>query len=86
MGHIIGNAMAVNVLERLMPRVLFSMGWVDEVFDPWEWGLTDTQSKKKTKAKPKAKHKKSAKETESEAKREAKSDESSSSPDSDDSD
>lgn len=36
MGHIVGNAMAVNVLERLMPRVLFSMGWVEEVIDPWE--------------------------------------------------
>ena len=30
MGGMIGNAMSVNVLERLLPRVLFSLGKVDK--------------------------------------------------------
>ena len=37
-GHMIGNSMSVNVLERLLPRVLMSAGLVprDSVPDWWE--------------------------------------------------
>ena len=35
MGHAIGNAMSVNVLQRTIPRALMAAGFHDSLNDPW---------------------------------------------------
>ncbi len=35
-GHAIGNAMSVNVLVRLLPRVAWAAGLIDKPVDPWK--------------------------------------------------